>query len=261
MINIQYNSTLIIVLLFVFVVIGGLIIFIQRYKAKSDNKDRNRNRNGFFDSDSIENSEKATVERNECHYNDNHPKANSNNNCHDHYSNKSVNRQADESDESPGLEISPHQQRISNLELENNELTRKIDELTRENNELTRENNELKKLLGKESVSITEGMQLEITMYASFPRSAGNCTYFSDLTDNRFDDSNFEFKISSASGKATFKPIDFMKIRNYDPAMVAVLTEGVKPNVASTVLKITSGTAHLEGKDWIIDNLAKINLG
>ena len=100
----------------------------------------------------------------------------------------------------------------------------------------------------------------ERTMYASFPRSAGNNSYFSDLSENRVDDSYFELKISFASSTATFKPLDFMKIRNYDPAMAAMLTEGVKPNVASTVIGIEPGKAHLEGKDWIIDNLAKIKL-
>lgn len=100
----------------------------------------------------------------------------------------------------------------------------------------------------------------EVIMYASFPRSAGSNIYFSDLTENRVDDSFFELKISNANGKATFKPLDFMKIRNYDPAMVAMLTDGVKPNVASIVLGIEPGMAHIEGKDWIIDNPAKIKL-
>lgn len=100
----------------------------------------------------------------------------------------------------------------------------------------------------------------EKIMYASFPRSANNKIYFSDLSDNIVDDSYFELKVTIDSGQATFKPLDFMKIRNYDPAMAAMLTEGVKPNVASTVLGIERGKAHREGKDWIIDNLAKIKL-
>lgn len=98
------------------------------------------------------------------------------------------------------------------------------------------------------------------TMYASFPRTAGNSIYFSDLSDNRADDSYFEFKISLVSGKATFKPIDFMKIRNYDEAMAAMRTEGAKPNVATTVLEIKSGEAHKEENDWFIDNFATIKL-
>lgn len=100
----------------------------------------------------------------------------------------------------------------------------------------------------------------EKTMYASFPRSAGSSIYFSDLSENLVEDSYFELKVSLASGKATFKPLDFMKIRNYDPAMAAMRTEGVKPNVASTVQGIEHGKAHKEGKDWFIDNPAKIKL-
>lgn len=100
----------------------------------------------------------------------------------------------------------------------------------------------------------------EKTMYASFPRSAGSSIYFSDLSEKQLEDSYFEFKITIESGKATFKPIDFMKIRNYDPAMAAMRTEGVKPNVASIVQGIEHGKAHKEGKDWIIDNPAKIKL-
>jgi hypothetical protein len=42
--------------------------------------------------------------------------------------------------------------------------------------------------------------------------------------------------------------------------MAAMLTEGVKPNVASTVLAIEPGLVHVEGKDWIIDKPAKIKL-
>lgn len=100
----------------------------------------------------------------------------------------------------------------------------------------------------------------ENTMYASFPRSAENKIYFSDLSDSIVDESYFELRITIASGQATFKPLDFMKIRNFDPAMVAMCTEGVKPNVASIVLGIEHGEAHSEGKYWIIDNLAKIKL-
>ena len=100
----------------------------------------------------------------------------------------------------------------------------------------------------------------EKTMYASFPRTAGSSIYFSDLSEKRADDSYFELKISVIYEKATFKPIDFMKIRNYDPAMAAMFTEGVKPSTASTVLGIESGEAHKEGEDWIIDKPAKIKL-
>lgn len=98
----------------------------------------------------------------------------------------------------------------------------------------------------------------EVVMYASFPRSAGENIYFSDLTENLVDDSFFELKLSK--DKASFKPLNFMKIRNYDPAMAAMQTEGVKPNVASTVLGIEPGEAHIDGKDWVIDKTAKIKL-
>ena len=127
--------------------------------------------------------------------------------------------------------------------------------------------------VGKEVTAAKEGLKTESpkeetkvepakvkTMYASFPRSAGSSIYFSDLSANRKEDSYFELIITIASGKATFRPMDFMRIRNYDPAMAAMRTEGVKPNVASTVIGIEPGMAHLEGNDWIIDNLAKIKL-
>ena len=100
----------------------------------------------------------------------------------------------------------------------------------------------------------------EVTMYASFPRSAGNCIYFSDLTEIIGDDSYFELKISKDKNTATFRPLDFMKIRNYDAAMIAILTDGVKPNAASSVIGIENGKVHKEGSDWIIDTPAKIKL-
>lgn len=99
-----------------------------------------------------------------------------------------------------------------------------------------------------------------ITMYASFPRLAGNSVYFSDLSENLADDSYFELKVSNELEKATFKPINFMKIRNYDEAMAAMRTEGAKPNVATTVMDIKPGEAHKEENDWIIDNFATIKL-
>ena len=104
--------------------------------------------------------------------------------------------------------------------------------------------------------NISEGM----IMYASFPRSAGTQRYFSDLHENRTDDSFFEFKINEIQGKATFKPLDFMKIRSIDESMIAIETEGAKPNVAASVIGIEPGSAHLEGKDWIIEKQAKIKL-
>lgn len=157
----------------------------------------------------------------------------------------------------------------------------KIEELNYRIEKLTRENNELKKLYNEDSSpnesdekanessstvehfgerNVTKDSIEGILKYASFPRSAGNTIYFSDLTDKLVDDSYFELRISGDKGKATFKPLDFMKIRNYDPAMAAILTDGVKPNIASTVVGVEPGEAYLEGKDWIINELAKIKL-
>lgn len=148
--------------------------------------------------------------------------------------------------------------------------------------ELTRDNNELNVLYHKESLSNgvdekikgansevdrslehekpQERIDGQIIKYSSFPRSAGSTIYFSDLTDKLVDDSYFELRISGDTGIASFRPLDFMKIRNYDPAMAAILTDGVKPNVASTVVGIESGNACLEGNDWIINKLAKVKL-
>ena len=54
--------------------------------------------------------------------------------------------------------------------------------------------------------------------------------------------------------------MDFLKIRNYDDAMIAMTTEGVKPQAASSVIGIEPGSVYLEGKDWFIDKQAKIKL-
>lgn len=150
---------------------------------------------------------------------------------------------------------------------ENEELKNRIEELTRSYNEL----NELyTKFTQRKEDSPTQNKQekndspskksSQIIRYASFPRSAGSNSYFSDLTESLADDSYFELKISEDTGEAIFRPLDFMKIRNYDPAMAAMTTEGVKPNMASTILGIEPGKAHLEGKDWIIDKPATIKL-
>ena len=154
-------------------------------------------------------------------------------------------------------------------------LKRKIDELTRDNNELNvlygndSTTNVDKRQAPLENPAVVHSHEEEIlketkggqhTMYTSFPRSAGSSIYFSDLTDKLSDDSYFELRITNDSGVASFRPLDFMKIRNYDPAMAAILTEGVKPNVASTVVGVESGEAQLEGNDWIIKRLAKVKL-
>ena len=154
-------------------------------------------------------------------------------------------------------------------------LKRKIDELTRDNNELNvlygndSTTNVDKRQVPLENPAVVHSHEEEVlketkggqhTMYTSFPRSAGSSIYFSDLTDKLSDDSYFELRITNDSGVASFRPLDFMKIRNYDPAMAAILTEGVKPNVASTVVGVESGEAQLEGNDWIIKRLAKVKL-
>lgn len=154
-------------------------------------------------------------------------------------------------------------------------LKRKIDELTRDNNELnvlynnSADTDYLRESYETHNSEITypkvdemskEHKGVIITKYASFPRSAGSTIYFSDLTDKLADDSYFELRISNETGKATFRPLDFMKIRNYDPAMAAIQTDGVKPNVASSVVGIEAGKARLEGNDWIINEPAKVKL-
>lgn len=147
------------------------------------------------------------------------------------------------------------------LEKENKELKDKISKLTSENAELKKTAKEPPIISSIVKKELPRKKKTEdIIRYASFPRSAGDSSYFSDLTENQVEDSYFEFKIVETTGKATFKPLDFMKIRSYDPAAPAMLTEGVKPSNASTVLKIEPGTAYMEGKDWIIETPAKIKL-
>ena len=145
-------------------------------------------------------------------------------------------------------------------------LESQLDELNRNYVEL--EELYKKSIAGRENAFRTKEAEKQISpknetqmiMYASFPRSAGSRSYFSDLSENQVDDSFFELKVSLSSGKATFKPLDFMKIRNYDAAMAAMRTEGVKPNLAVSIIGIEFGEAHMEGKDWIIDVPAKIKL-
>lgn len=154
-------------------------------------------------------------------------------------------------------------------------LKRKIDDLTRDNNELNvlyNNDSSLNSLdekieasipvvmLSQESEIKTGNKEDIVIRYASFPRAADSAIYFSDITDKLADDSYFELRISNETGKASFRPLDFMKIRNYDPAMAAILTEGVKPNMASSVVGVEMGEAHLEGNDWVIKSLAKVKL-
>lgn len=149
---------------------------------------------------------------------------------------------------------------IGKLENENAELTREIHELNALIEQYKKEREETATIERQERNSTPSKNIPQVMRYASFPRSAGSNSYFSDLTLNLADDSYFELRVSDGTGEATFKPLDFMKIRNYDPAMAAMVTEGVKPNVASTILNIEPGKAHLDGKDWIIDKPAIIKL-
>jgi len=187
------------------------------------------------------------------------------------------NQRNEESQEKVKFEklYSDYKEKYESACVEIGKLKNRIDELTRDNNEL----NELysketapydvdEKLKGENPI-VDHSLEHETTQgtivgqkikYASFPRSAGSTIYFSDLTDKLVDDSYFELRISGDTGIASFRPLDFMKIRNYDPAMAAILTDGVKPNVASTVVGLEPGEAYLEGNDWIIKNLAKIKL-
>ena len=173
-----------------------------------------------------------------------------------------------------------------------------INKLKAQIEEIKRENNELNKLLGKDSTmngamaelkdegvnkvketsyqssiqNIYPNETLKDTqrytetnrvacniMYASFPRTNGSTKYFTDLTASLVEDSYFELMISSNTNKASFKPLEFMKIRNSDTVMVAIVTEGVKPHSATTILGIEPGEAHKD-KVWIIDKPAKIKL-
>jgi len=149
------------------------------------------------------------------------------------------------------------------LQAENSKLKQRNEELTRKNNELNRllESDPIPsddlKLVDDVTSKINDKF---VTRYASFPRSAGSSIYFSDLSDKLADDSYFELRISNETGIASFRPLDFMKIRNYDPAMAAIQTDGVKPNVASSVVGIEAGKARLEGNDWIINEPAKVKL-
>lgn len=173
-----------------------------------------------------------------------------------------------------------------------------INKLKAQIEEIKRENNELNKLLGKDSTmngvmtelkdegankvkdtsyqssiqniypnetlkdtqSYTETNRVACDiMYASFPRTNGSTKYFTDLTTSLVEDSYFELMISSNTNKASFKPLEFMKIRNSDTVMLAIVTEGVKPHSATTILGIEPGEAHKD-KVWIIDKPAKIKL-
>lgn len=182
----------------------------------------------------------------------------------DYWREKSKKMEANNSDVSDYFRLQDEYEKAC---VEIGKLKSRIEELTRDKNELdelydksTKMREESPTLKKHERENIPSKKEPQVILFASFPRLAGSNLYFSDLTENLSDDSFFELKVSDGTGKAVFRPLDFMKIRNYDPAMAAITTEGVKPNVASTILRIEPGKAHLEGKDWIIDEPAKINL-
>lgn len=106
----------------------------------------------------------------------------------------------------------------------------------------------------------SEAKLSELIKYADFPRSSGSMIYFTDVSETKNDDSFFELEIDASGQKATFKPLDFLKIRGVDEAMLAIKTEGVRPNLANSVIGITPGTAVLEGDVWKIKEQAKIKL-
>lgn len=96
--------------------------------------------------------------------------------------------------------------------------------------------------------------------YADFPRSSGSMIYFTDVSETKNDDSFFELEIDASGQNAIFKPLDFLKIRGVDEAMLAITTEGVRPNLANSVVGITPGTVVLEGDVWKIKQQAIIKL-
>lgn len=212
-------------------------------------------------------------------YADNAPKQNPNN-----YSNRRIrtgcNQTKVDSNQS-SRDCCSDCQRIDNYKYKISQLEDEKRKLENEKSELVRANNELNKLNESkpvEKIDIETSAYLSafskydnscqgnmkedagVVKYASFPRTVENRIYFSDVTDSKLEDSYFELRVSMETGKATFKPIDFIQIRNYDSAMSVIQTQGVKPNVADKVIGVEPGTAHLEGNDWFIDSLVKIKL-
>lgn len=168
------------------------------------------------------------------------------------------------------IQINDLKSKIEKLKFDNSELQRKCDELSH----LTERNPSECFFVSKESYRTDIPYKSEptkqeprlsisseyVTMYASMARQVDNRAYFSDISENIKDDSYFVLTIHKSSETATYKPLDFMKIRGYDPVMSAIRTEGAKPNVATAVLSIEPGEAHLEGKDWFIDKYTTIKL-
>ena len=168
------------------------------------------------------------------------------------------------------IQINDLKSKIEKLKFDNSELQRKCDELSH----LTERNPSECIFVPKESYRTDIPYKSEptkqeerlsisseyVTMYASMARQVDNRAYFSDISDNIKDDSYFVLTIHKSSETATYKPLDFMKIRGYDPVMSAIRTEGAKPHAATAVLSIEPGEAHLEGKDWFIDKYTTIKL-
>lgn len=296
---IQNNILLIVGILLVLVIIEGLIIYVQWGKIKKKRRHKG-NSSGTVSKEKYNDTvEKLRSEVNQHKSNYNTLEKLYKDKCRDYAKVEEENKKASGEISKLIKNINYLEQQIKDLIRENDELNKSVGKepapyapetvstviLTptvpkSESKEVPTENEATRHLQSsvqdvakKEVVQDREEMEtetpkeepkfepaMEKTMYASFPRSAGSSIYFSDLSENRVEDSYFELKISIASGKATFRPLDFMKIRNYDPAMAAMRTEGVKPNVASTVQGIAHGNAHIEGNDWIIDNPAIIKL-
>ena len=273
----QQNLSWLIILLVVLVILMGIVIFIEE-KTKSSIKSKANNSKTVSPKDFKELRRQLITSQNEY------------SKVKKEYDNLNKKYQLLKDDYGKVcLDFKKQEDEISTLKDENKELKRQNQELDYRNSRGTsdtitkdavvdanpspidtKKDDNQKKDATKDSENITEKKKPstpkvptanEIMMYASFPRSAGSSVYFSDLTENNVEDSYFELKISKSTGKATFKPLDFLKIRNFDPAMVVIRTEGVKPNVASAVTGIKPGEAHLEeDKEWIVDTPAIIKL-
>lgn len=273
----QQNSSWLTILLGVLVILMGIVIFIEE-KTKSSLTSKVNNSKTVSPKDFKELRRQVITSQNE------------NSKVKKEYDNLNKKYQLLKDDYGKVcLDFKKQEDEISTLKDENKELKRQNQELDYRNSRGTsdtitkdsvvddnpspidtKKDDDQKKDATKDSENITVKEKPstpkipaanEIMMYASFPRSAGSSVYFSDLTENNVEDSYFELKISKSTGKATFKPLDFLKIRNFDPAMVVIRTEGVKPNVASAVTGIKPGEAHLEeDKEWIVDKPAIIKL-
>lgn len=239
----QHSSSIIFVLLFIILLLLAVIVFLI-YKI------RNRS---FYDDANISSDEICISKKEYKEFNVFRNERNRLNRQNNNSSNSDYEKNQDDEYEKLYLEN-------KGLLRINNELSLEIQELKTLIEKYERKGEYTPSLKKQEKKDSPSKYGPQVIRYASFPRSAGSNIYFSDLTANLADDSFFELKSFDGTDEAIFKPLDFMKIRNYDPAMAAMTTEGVKPNIASTILSIEPGKAHLEGKDWIIDKPAIIKL-